>query len=68
MRHRGLDLHPDFDTAIAAIVREGQRIEPDSEHQQMYREVYLNIYKKLQPLYSKIRDITGYPQAVGAPC
>ncbi|WP_123711281.1 FGGY-family carbohydrate kinase [Sinobacterium caligoides] len=62
----GLGLHPDFDTAIAAMVRQGQRFEPDSEHQQMYqrlyREVYLNIYKKLQPLYSKIRDITGYPE------
>lgn len=62
----GLGLHPDFDSAIKAMVHQGERFEPDAEHYKMYQrlygEVYLNIYKKLQPLYSKIRDITGYPE------
>ncbi|WP_256717800.1 FGGY-family carbohydrate kinase [Shewanella sp. UCD-KL12] len=62
----GLGLHADFDSAISAMVHAGERFEPDTDHNQMYerlyREVYLDIYKKLQPLYSKIRDITGYPE------
>jgi sugar (pentulose or hexulose) kinase len=62
----GLGLYADFDTAINAMVHEGERFEPNREHyvmyQRLYREIYLNIYKKLQPFYSKIRDITGYPE------
>ena len=27
----------------------------------LYREVYLKMYRRLQPLYKKIRSITGYP-------
>lgn len=61
----GLGLYPNFEVAIENMVHEGQRFEPNKEHhlmyQRLYREVYLNIYQKLQPLYSKIRDITGYP-------
>lgn len=62
----GLGLHDDFDSAIEAMVHAGERFEPDNEHHQMYQrlynEIYLDIYKKLQPLYGKIRDITGYPE------
>lgn len=62
----GLGLYPNFETAIQAMVHEGERFEPDRKHyvmyQRLYREIYLNIYNKLQPFYSKIRDITGYPE------
>ena len=30
-------------------------------HEQLYRGVYLELYKRLQPLYTRIRQITGYP-------
>jgi len=62
----GLGLHPDFDTAVAAMTRVGDVFHPQADTQQLYdrlyREVYLNMYPQLQPLYRKIRDITGYPR------
>ena len=61
----GLGLHPDFPTAIKAMTRVGQVFQPNPEAQriydQLYREVYLRMYKQLRPLYKKIRQITGYP-------
>lgn len=62
----GLGLHPDFDTAVKAMTRVGRVFEPNPETQalydRLYREIYLKIYGQLQPLYKKIRDITGYPK------
>jgi sugar (pentulose or hexulose) kinase len=61
----GLKLHPNFETAIAEMTRHGDSFEPDPKaHQiydQLYRDVYLQMYKHLQPLYNRIRKITGYP-------
>lgn len=61
----GLGLHPDFETAVAAMTRVGDVFHPQADTQQLYerlyREVYLKMYPQLQPLYRKIRDITGYP-------
>jgi sugar (pentulose or hexulose) kinase len=31
-------------------------------YDRLYNEVYLKMYKQLQPLYKSIRDITGYPR------
>ncbi|MCK5866408.1 MAG: FGGY-family carbohydrate kinase, partial [Marinobacter adhaerens] len=62
----GLGLHPDFDTAVAKMTRVGDVFHPNEEtralYQRLYSEVYLKMYPQLQPLYRKIREITGYPR------
>lgn len=62
----GLGLHPDFETAVRQMTRVGEVFHPHAETQQLYdrlyREVYLKMYPQLQPLYRKIREITGYPR------
>ena len=61
----GLGLHPDFPSAVAAMTRVGRVFQPDPAaqriYQQLYREVYLGMYRRLKPLYLRIRAITGYP-------
>ncbi|WP_371930712.1 FGGY-family carbohydrate kinase [Alishewanella sp. SMS8] len=61
----GLGRYPSYPSAIAAMCRLPQRYLPDpvnaAQYQRLYREVYLKMYRQLQPLYNKIRDITGYP-------
>ncbi|MGO1462220.1 MAG: FGGY-family carbohydrate kinase [Marinobacter sp.] len=62
----GLGLHPDFATAVAQMTRVGDTFypQPDTQalYEQLYSEVYLKMYPQLQPLYRKIRQITGYPK------
>ncbi|RMJ06385.1 Xylulose kinase [Marinobacter litoralis] len=62
----GLGLHPDFETAVRAMTRVGEVFEPSDEdsalYEQLYSDVYLEMYDRLQPLYRKIRKITGYPK------
>jgi sugar (pentulose or hexulose) kinase len=62
----GLGLYPDFPSAVKAMTRVKEVFEPIPEnhrlYDQLYREVYLHMYKRLRPLYEKIRDITGYPK------
>lgn len=61
----GLKLHPDFDTAVREMTRPGTSFEPIAANHHLYDElytrVYCEMYKRLQPLYNEIRDITGYP-------
>jgi len=61
----GVGLHPDFTTAVAEMTRVGATFEPDPSNRalydSLYREVYLKLYRRLQPLYERIRAITGYP-------
>jgi sugar (pentulose or hexulose) kinase len=61
----GIGLHPDHATAVAAMTRRGQVFEPDpvaaATYDALYREVYLQMYARLKPLYERIRAITGYP-------
>jgi sugar (pentulose or hexulose) kinase len=61
----GLGLHRDFQSATQAMTRVGETFEPRTEIQplydRLYREVYKKMYGNLKPLYSKIREITGYP-------
>jgi sugar (pentulose or hexulose) kinase len=61
----GVGLHPDFETAVAEMTRVRDTFEPDAANREiydgLYREVYLKMYRRLQPLYRKIREITGYP-------
>ncbi len=62
----GLGLHPDFPTAVANMTRVGQIFTPQPAtsqlYDQLYKEVYLDMYRQLRPLYQKIRKITGYPK------
>jgi len=61
----GVGLHADFDSAVAAMTHIGAVFEPNPAaheiYDQLYNEVYLQMYKKLKPLYERIRSITGYP-------
>jgi len=61
----GVGLHPDFTSAICEMTRVGATFEPDPANRalydSLYREVYLKLYRRLQPLYERIRAITGYP-------
>jgi sugar (pentulose or hexulose) kinase len=58
-----LKLKPDFTTAVAEMTRVSQVFMPEPEHahtyDQLFRRVYCRMYKRLQPLYVEIRDITG---------
>jgi len=61
----GLGIYPNFNVAIEKMTRVGDVFNPNPEtakkYDRLYKEVYLNMYKQLQPLYRSIRDITGYP-------
>jgi sugar (pentulose or hexulose) kinase len=63
----GLGLHRDFQSAVKEMTRVGEVFEPNPSSHEMYdalyREVYLKMYKRLKPLYEKIREITGYPES-----
>ncbi len=62
----GLGLHPDLESAVAAMCHLGDRFEPDPDSRELYdalyRRVYRRLYPRLRPLYQEIRDITGYPE------
>jgi sugar (pentulose or hexulose) kinase len=64
----GLKLHPSFDTAVAAMTRVRDEFLPNPVNQhiydQLYHQVYRDLYARLKPLYERIREITGYPQAI----
>ena len=57
----GLNLHPDFPTAVDEMTRLGETFEPDQDRHQLYDDlferVYKRMYKKLKPLYNEIREI-----------
>ena len=61
----GSGVHPDFATAVAEMTHVGDTFDPEPENRAiydgLYREVYLKMYRRLQPMYQKIRSITGYP-------
>jgi len=63
----GLGLYPDFASAIAGMTRVGRVFEPIAANHAMYEKLYQRVYRKmyvrLQPMYSEIADITGYPKA-----
>lgn len=61
----GAGLFASHRQAVAAMSHHGDRFEPNAEHhatyQQLFREVYLRMYRQLEPMYQSIRRITGYP-------
>jgi sugar (pentulose or hexulose) kinase len=62
----GLGFFPDFESAVAEMTRVRDTFDPDPRSRRMYdrlyRHVYLKMYRRLKPLYERIRDITGYPE------
>lgn len=62
----GLGLHSDFESAVKSMTHIGEVFEPNRENQdlyeQIYNDVYQKMYKRLKPLYERIREITGYPK------
>lgn len=62
----GLELYVDFETAVKAMTHVGDVFEPDMRNHRLYdalyRHVYKKMYKRLKPLYQRIREITGYPK------
>ncbi|MFO7844156.1 MAG: FGGY-family carbohydrate kinase, partial [Bacteroidales bacterium] len=62
----GLNLYPDFHTAIDNMCRVGETYSPKPENRAIYKKlfnkVYKKMYKRLKPLYQDIRDITNYPK------
>ena len=63
---RGLGWFSSLDEAVAGMVHVKTIFEPDQKHVQIYKALYSRVYAKmyraLVPLYSQIRDITGYPK------
>jgi sugar (pentulose or hexulose) kinase len=61
----GVGLYPNYESALNHMTHEGDRFIPIEEnvrlYDQLYKEVYLKMYDRLSPLYSSIREITGYP-------
>lgn len=62
----GLGFYPDFASAVGAMTRVGKVFEPipanRAIYERLYREVYLKMYRQLQPMYRDIARITGYPR------
>jgi len=61
----GLGLHSDFRAAVKEMTHVSRVFEPNPEHHKLYdalyHDVYKKMYKRLKPLYERIREITGYP-------
>jgi len=61
----GVGLHPNFAAAVGEMTRVGATFEPDPANRTiydgLYREVYCKMYRRLRPMYERIRAITGYP-------
>jgi len=62
----GLGLHDDFKSAVKNMTHVGEVYEPDQKNRKLYdalyHDVYKKMYKRLKPLYERIREITGYPK------
>ncbi len=62
----GLGFYSDYKTAVLNMTRTSRTFTPNPDHaalyQQLYTDIYLKMYRKLQPLYQKIKTITGYPE------
>ncbi len=59
----GLGLHPDFSTAVDEMTHLGRVFDPVpancDRYDALYREVYLKMYRRLQPLYKSLQAIVG---------
>jgi sugar (pentulose or hexulose) kinase len=59
----GLKLHSGFDAAVCEMTRMGEVFQPNPQTRAIYDELYHGVYKRLygqlQPLYQRMRQITG---------
>lgn len=64
---KGLGMYSSLDQAVENMIQVSRVFVPDPDHAQIYQELYSRVYKKmykaLDPLYSQIQQITGYPKA-----
>ena len=55
-----------LDDAVKNMVKYSNEFNPNEENTAIYKalfnEVYVKMYKNLEPLYKKIREITNYPE------
>jgi len=62
----GIGEYDSMDDAIKNMVNYARVFEPNPENTKMYKalynDVYLKMYKKLEPLYKRMREITNYPE------
>lgn len=58
----GLGRHNSFDAAVAEMTRPGDSFEPDRNNRriydQLFNQVYKPLYKRLQPLYYNLKEMT----------
>jgi sugar (pentulose or hexulose) kinase len=63
---KGLGIYSSFDEAIKNMIKIKRIFEPDQNNVEIYKELYSKVYSKmykaLEPLYSQIQQITGYPK------
>jgi len=61
----GVKAFPNLEKAVESMVNYVDTFQPIQENVEIYKalfeEVYLNMFKNLEPLYKKIRSITNYP-------
>jgi len=61
----GLGFHRDFESAVNEMTRVGRVFEPDpaahEAYERLYTQVYLRMYRRLRPLYERIREISTQP-------
>ncbi|WP_457553108.1 FGGY-family carbohydrate kinase [Desulfobacula sp.] len=63
---RGIGMYSGFDEAVDNMIKIKRIFEPDQNNVMIYKELYSKVYSKmykaLEPLYSRIQQITGYPK------
>jgi len=61
----GIGYYSDFDSAVKGMTRVRDSFEPHRENVKLYSDlydrVYARLYRRLRPIYSDIKKITGYP-------
>jgi hypothetical protein len=59
----GMGIHRDVGSAVAAMVRVREVLEPNpatrATYDDVYRSVYRPMYERLRPLYRQIRRMAG---------
>ena len=62
----GIGEYSSMEAATEKMVYYAHTFEPNPENTKIYKalfqEVYLKMYKRLEPLYKRIREITSYPE------